>query len=184
MAYAQLTWRESLRDIEATLGANPSKLYAMGLRQAARRTTLADANERRDWRIWAAAFPASFTSATARCTMSTCWISCPSRPGPSTSWIGAIWTMAACTQCIRLAPSSSCAPSPTSMRAGCIRRQDLGFLDQQHEPACARDRPALQEPLTGRVVLQMDQAASANQEVFGHQQRGRAMRRSQFDKIV
>ena len=53
MAYAQLTWRESLRDIEATLGANPTKLYAMGLRQAVRRATLADANERRDWRFWA-----------------------------------------------------------------------------------------------------------------------------------
>lgn len=53
MAYAQLTWLESLRDIEATLGANPTKLYAMGLRQAVRRSTLADANERRDWRIWA-----------------------------------------------------------------------------------------------------------------------------------
>ena len=52
MAYAQLTWRESLRDIEATLGANTGKLYAMGLRQAVRRTTLAEANERRDWRIW------------------------------------------------------------------------------------------------------------------------------------
>ena len=44
MAYAQLTWRESLRDIEATLGANTTKLYAMGLRQAVRRSTLADAN--------------------------------------------------------------------------------------------------------------------------------------------
>ena len=53
MAYAQLTWRESLRDIEATLGANATKLYGMGLRQAVRRATLADANERRDWRIWA-----------------------------------------------------------------------------------------------------------------------------------
>lgn len=52
MAYAQLTWRESLRDIEVTLGANASKLYAMGLRQAVRRSTLADANERRDWHIW------------------------------------------------------------------------------------------------------------------------------------
>ena len=40
MAYAQLTWRESLRDIEATLGANPTKLYAMGLCQAVRRSTL------------------------------------------------------------------------------------------------------------------------------------------------
>jgi hypothetical protein len=53
MVYAQLTWRESLRDIEVTLGANHTKLYAMGLRQAVRRSTLADANERRNWRIWA-----------------------------------------------------------------------------------------------------------------------------------
>jgi hypothetical protein len=53
MAFAQLTWRESLRDIEATLGANASKLYGMGLRSAVRRSTLADANESRDWRIWA-----------------------------------------------------------------------------------------------------------------------------------
>jgi hypothetical protein len=53
MAFAQLTWRESLRDIEATLGANAGKLYGMGLRNAVRRSTLADANESRDWRIWA-----------------------------------------------------------------------------------------------------------------------------------
>ena len=52
MAFAQLTWRESLRDIEVTLGANSSKLYAMGLRHAVHRTTLADANDSRDWRIW------------------------------------------------------------------------------------------------------------------------------------
>ena len=52
MAYAQLTWRESLRDIELTLSANASKLYAMGFRSAVRRSTLADANESRDWRIW------------------------------------------------------------------------------------------------------------------------------------
>jgi len=53
MAFAQLTWRESLRDIEASLGAHPSKLYGMGFRSAVKRATLADANERRDWRIWA-----------------------------------------------------------------------------------------------------------------------------------
>jgi Domain of unknown function (DUF4372)/Transposase DDE domain len=52
MALAQLTWRESLRDIEVTLGANHRKLYAMGLRYEVRRSTLADANESRDWRIW------------------------------------------------------------------------------------------------------------------------------------
>lgn len=53
MAFAQLTWRESLRDIEVTLGANATKLYAMGLRHSIHRSTLADANESRDWRIWA-----------------------------------------------------------------------------------------------------------------------------------
>ena len=53
MAFAQLTWRESLRDIEVTLGANANKLYAMGLRNTVRRSTLADANESRDWHIWA-----------------------------------------------------------------------------------------------------------------------------------
>ena len=53
MAFAQLTWRESLRDIEVTLGANASKLYALGLRNIPHRSTLADANELRDWRIWA-----------------------------------------------------------------------------------------------------------------------------------
>jgi hypothetical protein len=53
MAFAQLTSRESLRDIEVTLGANATKLYAMGLRHSIHRSTLADANESRDWRIWA-----------------------------------------------------------------------------------------------------------------------------------
>jgi len=53
MAFAQLTWRESLRDIEACLSAQATKLYHMGLREAVARSTLADANESRDWRIWA-----------------------------------------------------------------------------------------------------------------------------------
>ncbi len=53
MAFAQLTWRESLRDIEASLSANATKLYAMGFHSAVKRATLADANERRDWRLWA-----------------------------------------------------------------------------------------------------------------------------------
>ena len=52
MAFAQLTWRESLRDIESCLSANGSKLYAMGFRSTVKRSTLADANESRDWRIW------------------------------------------------------------------------------------------------------------------------------------
>jgi Domain of unknown function (DUF4372)/Transposase DDE domain len=53
MAFAQLTYRESLRDIEACLSAQVSKLYHMGFRQPVRRSTLSDANEARDWRIYA-----------------------------------------------------------------------------------------------------------------------------------
>ena len=53
MAFAQLTYRESLRDIEACLLVNQSMLYGMGFRAPVKRSTLADANEGRDWRIWA-----------------------------------------------------------------------------------------------------------------------------------
>ena len=53
MAFAQLTFRESLRDIEACLGVHPSKLYGMGLKTSVARSTLADANETRNWRMWA-----------------------------------------------------------------------------------------------------------------------------------
>jgi transposase len=53
MAFAQLTYQESLRDIEACLSAQTAKLYHMGLREPVRRSTLADANELRDWRIYA-----------------------------------------------------------------------------------------------------------------------------------
>ena len=53
MAFAQLTYRESLRDIETCLSAQASKLYAMGFRDPVRRSTLADANEGRDSQIYA-----------------------------------------------------------------------------------------------------------------------------------
>jgi transposase len=53
LAFAQLTFRESLRDIEACLSAQPAKLLHMGFRGPVRRSTLADANEVRDWRIYA-----------------------------------------------------------------------------------------------------------------------------------
>ncbi len=53
MAFAQLTYRESLRDIEVCLRAMRSKLYHMGFRGKVSKSTLADANEKRDWRIWA-----------------------------------------------------------------------------------------------------------------------------------
>jgi hypothetical protein len=53
MVFAQLTYRESLRDIEACLGAMLPKLYHMGFRGRVRRSTLADANDTHDWRIYA-----------------------------------------------------------------------------------------------------------------------------------
>ncbi len=53
MAFAQLTYRESLRDIESCLRAAGPKLYHMGIRSRVSRSTLADANEQRDWRMYA-----------------------------------------------------------------------------------------------------------------------------------
>jgi hypothetical protein len=53
MAFAQLTYRESLRDIEACLRAIPTRRYHMGIRGSIARSTLAEANEKRDWRIYA-----------------------------------------------------------------------------------------------------------------------------------
>ncbi len=53
LTFAQLTYRESLRDIEVCLAAQSAKLYHLGIRSPVKRSTLADANERRDWRIYA-----------------------------------------------------------------------------------------------------------------------------------
>jgi hypothetical protein len=53
MAFAQLSYRESLRDIESCLRAMHTKLYHMGIRSRVSKSTLADANEKRDWRIYA-----------------------------------------------------------------------------------------------------------------------------------
>lgn len=52
MAFAQLTWREGLRDIETCLNARPEALYHLGFREPVAKSTLADANEGRDWRVW------------------------------------------------------------------------------------------------------------------------------------
>src|SRR5260370_34349187 len=66
MRFAQLTFRESLRDIEACLRSVPEKLYHLGFRGRIPRSTLADANETRDWRICADFAQSLFTSH-ARC---------------------------------------------------------------------------------------------------------------------
>ena len=52
MVFAQLTWRDGLRDIEACLNSRQAQLYHLGLRGPIHRSTLADANEQRDWRIY------------------------------------------------------------------------------------------------------------------------------------
>jgi hypothetical protein len=53
MAFAQLTYRESLRDIESCLEAVSNKLYHSGVKSLIKKSTLSDANENRDWRIYA-----------------------------------------------------------------------------------------------------------------------------------
>lgn len=52
MAFAQLTWREGLRDIATCLNAKAEALYHLGFRESVAKSTLADANEQRDWRLW------------------------------------------------------------------------------------------------------------------------------------
>jgi hypothetical protein len=52
MAFAQLTWREGLRDIATCLNARPAALYHLGFFEPVAKSTLADANEQRDWRLW------------------------------------------------------------------------------------------------------------------------------------
>jgi len=52
MAFAQLTWREGLRDIADCLNARPAASYHLGFREPIAKSTLADANEQRDWRLW------------------------------------------------------------------------------------------------------------------------------------
>ena len=65
MAFAQLTYRDSLRDAVTCLNAQEAKLYHMGIRGRVSRSTLADANERRDWRLYAA-FASSLIAAARR----------------------------------------------------------------------------------------------------------------------
>ena len=54
MVFAQLTWRDGLRDIVECLNAKPEALYHLGFREPVAKSTLADANERRDWKLWEA----------------------------------------------------------------------------------------------------------------------------------
>ena len=250
MAFAQLTWRESLRDIEVTLGANSSKLYAMGLRHAVHRTTLADANDSRDWRIWSDLSAllirrarklyrdedlgldltntvyaldattidlclslfgwAPFRSTKAAIKMHTLL----DLRGAIPAFIhisdgkmhevnvldlldieaGAFYVMDRgyldfsrlyrlhqagaffVTRSKRGMDARRVYSGATDRAAGVICDQAIamngfyvGIPHQQHNTARADDRRALQESLAGGVVLQMDQATFANQEIPGHE---------------
>ena len=77
MAFAQMGWREGLRDIATCLNARPETLYHLGFREKVARSTLADANEQRDYRIWKDLAPGLLRSMrhTRHIDLSICYIS-------------------------------------------------------------------------------------------------------------
>ena len=101
LGFAQLTYRESLRDIEACLRSVQGKLYHMGFRGRVSRSTLADANEAHDWRIYADF--AQVLIATAR-------------PCTRTSRSASIWT----------APSMRSTRRPSICACPCFRGRGFG----------------------------------------------------------
>jgi hypothetical protein len=121
LAYAQISGRESLRDIETCLNSHRHKLYHVGFRGSVSRTTLADANERYDYRIFQdfghvligrelTCEPRSRPSSRSRPAMSMmsgCSMRCRSAKTPSTRWIAAMSTLHGCTHYINRVPSSS-----------------------------------------------------------------------------
>src|SRR5271157_5024701 len=83
MAFAQLTFRESLRDIEVCLRAQSSKLYHLGIRSAVARNTLANANAVRDWRIYALTKVSSLLASTrTKASRHHCDVSASRTPKP------------------------------------------------------------------------------------------------------
>jgi hypothetical protein len=70
MTFAQVTFRESLRDLVVCLDARPNLRYHLGFRRRVARSTLADANEDRDWRVFAAVCRAPHAQAATRCHVS------------------------------------------------------------------------------------------------------------------
>ena len=276
MAFAQLAWRESLRDIEASLSANSTKLYAMGFRSAVKRSTLADANESRSWLIWSDLAAvlirrarklyvtdslgveldntvyALDSSTVDLCLSLFDWAPFRSTKaaiklhtlldlrGAIPAFIhisdgkmgdvnvldmlsfeaGAFYVMdrgyldftrlhrlhqsgaffvtrakrgmnarrvysnpvdrSTGLICDQTRDAHGLLPGSQLPRAFAARqiqrprdRQDVGLPDQQHGVASADDLRALQEPLAGRTVLQMDQAASADQTLPGQQRERR-----------
>ena len=215
MAFAQLTYRESLRDIETCLSVHASKLYHMGFRQPVRRSTLADANERRDWRIHAALAQRLITQARTlyvdeelgldltstvyaldSTTIALCLSVFPWAHFRTTKAAVKMHTLLrhACQvehRCSSrlfgadgsldrhhlrpdhlpgrlLHPSGLPRTSAAHPLQGPRVRQDAGLHHQQLLASGRHHLRALQKPLAGGTLLQVDQAASSDQAVLRH----------------
>ena len=183
MAFAQLTWRESLRDIEACLAANQTKLFHMGMKVPPARSTLADALERRDWRIYHALAQRLIARAKAlyeqdpsvleldasvyaldSTTIDLCLSLFDWAPFRSTKAAVKLHTLLDLLLGQGL-PGASAARPFQGYRVG----QDARLPDQQHGLARLDDHGSVQRPLAGRAVLQVDQAAPAHQAILRYQ---------------
>ena len=206
MAFAQLTYRESLRDIEACLRSQSAKLYHMGFRSTVSRNTLANANAVRDWRIYAdfaqsligiarplyvdepfgvdlsetvyaldattidlrlSVFPwALFRSTKAAIKLHTLLDlrgNIPSFIHISDGKLHVRHHLRSTGHADRLLFSATFSNDDQTYKDQRCRGQDVGLLDQPSRPAGAKHCRSLSLPLANRVVLQMDQAASAYQ---------------------
>jgi len=143
MAFAQLSYRESLGDIETCLSAQAAKLYHMGFREPVRRSTLADANESRDWRIWADFAQRLIIQARLR----------QRRLGAGIDEDGVC------------AGFDDHRPAPRPLQGSRVR-QDVCLPHQSDDLAGRKHLRPLKESLAGGTVLQVDQAASSDQTVF------------------
>src|SRR4249919_319441 len=164
MAFAQLTYRESLRDIEVCLAAQAGKLYHMGIGAAVARSTLADANESRDWRIYFELAQRLITKARALYVDEDFGVELA-----NTVYALDSSTIDLCLSVFPWAPFRSTKAAVNDQVQRSTNRQAASVPHQQFRPRRAHHRKALQIPLAGGTVLQMDQAAPAHQSVLRHQ---------------
>ena len=165
MAFAQLTYRESLRDIETCLSVHASKLYHMGFRQPVRRSTLADANERRDWRIHAALAQRLITQARTLYVDEELGLDLTNTVYALDSTTIAL--------CLSVFPWAHFRTTKAAVKMHTLLdqprvRQDAGLHHQQLLASGRHHLRALQKPLAGGTLLQVDQAASSDQAVLRH----------------
>jgi hypothetical protein len=143
MAFAQLTYRESLRDIEVCLSAQDAKLYHMGIRSPIRRSTLADANESRNWCIHADFAQRLIGQAKALYASEDLGLDLSNT----------VYALDSTTidLCLSAFPWAHCRTTKAAVKMHTLL-----------------DLRALQEPLAGGTVLQVDQAASSDQAFLRH----------------